>query len=192
VDPQSQLKLSTTEATVLGLLAFGQRSGYDLLRLAEESVGYIWTPSRSQIYKVLPRLVTAGLATAREVEQQRRPDKAVYTITPQGRKMLRAWLAEIEEEPPNASTIFALKLFFCDFVPPEVALAQLNAYRAFLIGRLDTYEQMQKEPTDQERLFPQLVLARAIARIQATLEWADGGEAAIATRMRRTKSTRSA
>jgi DNA-binding PadR family transcriptional regulator len=174
--------------TVLGLLAFGQRSGYDLLRLAAESVGYIWTPSRSQIYKVLPRLVAAGLATALEVEQQRRPDKAVYTITPQGRKTLRAWLAEIEEEPPNASTIFALKLFFCDFVPPEVARGQLNAYRAFLTGRLDTYEQMRKEPTDQERLFPQMILARAIARIRATLEWADGVEVAIAQRTRDTPS----
>ena len=188
MDPQPQLKLSTTQATVLGLLAFGQRSGYDLLRLAEESVGYIWTPSRSQIYKVLPRLVAAGLATAREVEQQRRPDKAVYTITPQGRKTLRAWLAEIEHGSPNASTLFALKLFFCDFVPPEVARAQLNAYRAFLIRRLDTYEQMRKDPNDQERLFPQMILARAIARIRATLEWADGVEVAIAQRTRDTPS----
>jgi PadR family transcriptional regulator AphA len=191
VDPQAQLRPSTTELTVLGLLAFGQRSGYDLRRLAEESVGYIWTPSRSQIYKVLPRLVAAGLATAREVEQDRRPDKAVYTITTQGRKTLRAWLAEIEQEPPNASTIFALKLFFCDLAQPQVALAQLNAYREFLTRRLDAYEQMRTEPTEQERMFPQLILARAIARIQATLDWADGVDAAIAKRTRRTRTLRS-
>jgi PadR family transcriptional regulator, regulatory protein AphA len=204
VDPKPQLTsrsaaqappgvtLSTTELSVLGLLAFGERSGYDLLRLAERSVGYIWTPSRSQIYKVLPRLVTAGLATAREVEQRRRPDKALYTITPQGRKTLRAWLGEIEHDPPNPSTIFALKLFFCDFVAPEVALAQLNAYRAFLTRRLDEYEQMQKDPTDEPHLFPQLVLARAIARIRATLDWADGADAAIAKRTRSTRAAPSA
>jgi DNA-binding PadR family transcriptional regulator len=184
-----EVKLSTTEVTVLGLLAFGQRSGYDLLRLAERSVGYIWTPSRSQIYKVLPRLVAAGLASAREVEQRGRPDKALYRITPQGRKTVRAWLGEIEHEPPNPSTIFALKLFFCDFVAPEIALAQLNAYRAFLTRRLAEYEQMRKDPSDQARLFPQLVLARAIARIRATLDWADGAEAAIA---RQTRSPRRA
>jgi DNA-binding PadR family transcriptional regulator len=178
--------------TVLGLLAFGERSGYDLLRLAERSVGYIWTPSRSQIYKVLPRLVAAGLASAREIEQRRRPDKAVYTITPQGRQTLRAWLGEIEHEPPNPSTIFALKLFFCDFVAPEVALAQLNAYRAFLARRLDEYDQMKKDPTDEAHLFPQLVLARVIARIRATLDWADGAEAAIAKRSRSTRVAPSA
>jgi PadR family transcriptional regulator AphA len=183
VDPKPQLSLSTTESTVLGLLAFGQRSGYDLLRLAEESVGYIWTPSRSQIYKVLPRLVAAGHATAREVEQERRPDKAVYTITPQGRKTLRAWLGEIEDEPANPSTIFALKLFFCDLVAPEVALAQLDAYRSFLTRRLERYEELRKQPTSQPRVFPQFVLARAIVRIRATLQWADEVEGAVAERM---------
>ena len=45
---------------------------------------------------------------------------------------------------------------------------------------------MRKEPTDQERFFPQVILARAIARIRATLEWADGVEMAIAQRMRDT------
>ncbi len=186
------MKLSTTELTVLGLLAFGQQSGYDLLRLAERSVGYIWTPSRSQIYKVLPRLVSAGLANAREVEQRGRPDKALYTITPQGRRTLGAWVGEIEHEPAHPSTIFALKLFFCDFVAPDVALAQLNAYRAFLTRRLDEYEQMQKEPTGEAHLFPQLVLARAIDRIQATLDWADVADAAITKRTRSTRAASSA
>jgi PadR family transcriptional regulator AphA len=190
VDPGAQLRLSTTEATVLGLLAFGRRSGYDLRRLAEQSVGDIWTPSRSQIYKVLPRLVAAGLATAREVEQRGRPDKAVYTLTPLGRKTLRDWLGEVEEDPPDATVIFPLKLFFCDFVAPELALAHLDAYRSFLTRRLSGYELMQKDTTDEDPLFPQLILGRAVARIGATLDWADGAEAAIAKRARRTAPQR--
>ena len=40
----------------------------------------VWTPSRSQIYKVLPRLVANGLARVREVEQRGRPDKALYEV----------------------------------------------------------------------------------------------------------------
>jgi hypothetical protein len=38
-------RLTTTEATVLGLVAFGERSGYDLARLAAYSVEHLWTPS---------------------------------------------------------------------------------------------------------------------------------------------------
>ena len=60
-DPQRD----TTTLAVLGLVALQPGSGYDLARLADRSVGYLWTPSRSQIYKVLPRLVSDGLATAK-------------------------------------------------------------------------------------------------------------------------------
>ena len=66
----------TTTLVVLGLVALQPGSGYDLARLAERSVGYLWAPSRSQIYKVLPRLVAHRLAIAKTVRQRDRPDKA--------------------------------------------------------------------------------------------------------------------
>src|SRR4029077_2564916 len=41
-------ELTTTEAAVLALLAIeGERSGYDLLKLATKSIGHVWTPARS-------------------------------------------------------------------------------------------------------------------------------------------------
>src|SRR5919198_5029306 len=101
-------QLTTTEYAVLGLLAFGKRSGYDLARAADRSIVFIWTPSRSQIYKVLPRLVAGGLASSRAVEQQRRPDKALYRVTPAGMGVLRAWLDEIDEDPLGGSSVFLL------------------------------------------------------------------------------------
>jgi DNA-binding PadR family transcriptional regulator len=162
---------STTELAVLGLVALGERSGYDLARLARGSVGFLWTPSRSQIYKVLPRLVDRGLARARAVPQDDRPDKALYTITPAGRRALRAWLEHVDVEPAGGTNVFALKLFFCDLVPPSTARAQLEGYRRFLEGRLRRFESMRSELDAAERVFPQLVLRRAIARIRATLGW---------------------
>src|SRR4051794_27802576 len=38
--------VTATEVAVLGLLADGERSGYDLLREAERSVGFFWTPAK--------------------------------------------------------------------------------------------------------------------------------------------------
>src|SRR6266498_3414253 len=70
-------RLSTTEGAVLGLIAFGERSGYELSRLAANSVEHLWTPSQSQIYKTLPRLVSRGLARTRRIEQRDRPDKSL-------------------------------------------------------------------------------------------------------------------
>jgi PadR family transcriptional regulator, regulatory protein AphA len=169
---------NTTELAVLGLIAFEERSGYDLARLAARTVGYLWTPSRSQIYKVLPRLVDRGLARVRGVRQLDRPDKAVYRITPAGRRALRAWLEEIDVEPSDPN-LFALKLFFGDLVPTRVARAQLEGYRDLLERRLRRFEPMRRDPLEGEPIFPQLVLRRAIVRIQATLVWIEEATSAL-------------
>src|SRR5918996_6591185 len=91
------MTLTATECAVLGLLSKGERSGYDLAKKAERSVGYVWAPARSQIYAVLPRLVRAGLARSRHVTQSGRPDKQVYRITKKGRDALRDWLETSED-----------------------------------------------------------------------------------------------
>jgi PadR family transcriptional regulator, regulatory protein AphA len=167
------IAVSTTEGAVLGLLAFGERSGYDLARLAEESVAHIWTPSRSQIYKVLPRLVAAGLAQMRPIEQERRPDKALYKLTARGRRALRDWLDEVEDEPAGGRVVFPLKLFFCDFASRKTALAQLAAYRAFLARRLDQYEQLEPDAEASQHQFTYHTLLHGLTRVRATLGWID-------------------
>ena len=85
------MELTTTEAVALGVLAEGERSGYDLLKRVEASVGHIWSPAKSQLYAVLPRLVYSGLARRRMVRQTSRPDKQLYRLTPAGKEAVRAW-----------------------------------------------------------------------------------------------------
>lgn len=175
--------ISTTEGAVLGLLASaGERSGYELAKRAERSVAYLWTPSRSQIYKVLPRLVASGFARMREVEQHRRPDKALYDLTPAGLEALRAWLEEVDEEPVGGQVVFALKVFLCDFASPATALAQLAAYRRFLERRLEAYEQLEAEARTP-RGYQEHVLQHGLTRVRATLAWIDETTAAIESEM---------
>jgi PadR family transcriptional regulator, regulatory protein AphA len=171
--------ISTTEGAVLGLLAAGKRSGYDLAKLAEESLAYLWTPSRSQIYKVLPRLAAAGFAHVREIEQRGRPDKAIYEITAAGLKVLRTWLDDVEDEPVGGRVVFALKLFLCDFASPGTALAQLSAYRRFLEQRLERYEQLEARIADKPAGYPALVLRHGLTRVRATLGWVDEATAEL-------------
>jgi PadR family transcriptional regulator, regulatory protein AphA len=168
-----------TEGAVLGLIAFGERSGYDLARLAENSVAHLWTPSQSQIYKTLPRLVAWGLARRTEIEQHGRPDKSLYKITADGRKTLRRWLDEIEEEPAAGRVVFALKLFFCEFASRGTAQAQLAAYRLFLTRRLERYEALRDGPRRFDSVYPAHVLQHGITRVRATLVWIEETAAAI-------------
>jgi DNA-binding PadR family transcriptional regulator len=172
--------LSTTEGAVLGLVAFGERSGYDLALLAENSVQHLWTPSRSQIYKTLPRLVAAALARRRDVEQQGRPDKALYRITREGRAALRRWLDEVEDEPAGGRIIFPLKLFFCELASAGTGRAQLAAYRRFLERRLERYESLRNGSPRLESAYARHVLEHGLARVRATLAWIDDTEAALA------------
>ena len=173
--------LSTTEGAVLGLVAFGERSGYDLAVLAENSVQHLWTPSQSQIYKTLPRLVADGLARRRDVEQRGRPDKSLYRITPDGRKALRRWLDEVEDEPLGGRVVFPLKLFFCDFASAGTAQAHLAAYRRLLARRLEQYEGLRDGPSQFDSAYTEHVLQHGISRVRATLAWIDETAGAIAS-----------
>ncbi len=166
-------RVTTTEYAMLGLLASGESSGYDLARAADRSIRYMWAPSRSQIYKALPRLVALGLATSREVEQRGRPDKAVYRITRAGRATLRAWLEDDTEASQAGGTVFLLKLFLAGAAPPEAALRQLEAYRSRLEHRLDAFEGMERQPSDGQTVYDRIALAHGIAQARATLGWVE-------------------
>ncbi len=182
--------VSTTEGAVLGLLAERERSGYELAKLAEEGLAYLWTPSQSQIYKVLRRLAAAGFARVREIEQLGRPDKALYEITAEGLEALRTWLDDVEEDPVGGRAVFALKLFLCDFASPGTALAHLSAYRRFLKRRLDSYEEIEARVADSRPGYPEHVLRHGLTRVRATLAWIDETTAAIELGVSKTSSSR--
>jgi PadR family transcriptional regulator, regulatory protein AphA len=164
--------LTTSEVAILGLLSFGEKSGYELLRFADRSVGFMWAPAKSQIYKVLPRLAAMGLASARVVEQAARPDKQLYRLTPAGRRTLREWLARVEpDDPPD---VYLLKIFFGGQAPGSVLADQVAAYRDVVARRLARYEELDRQmPRNERNALPLHVLALGLARGRASVAWAD-------------------
>lgn len=109
---------SPTGYSLLGFLAWGPASGYDLRSLVERSVAYFWPVSHTQIYNELRRLVTLGLATEERVAQESRPDKRVYRITPAGRDAFRSWLARPMGGLTSRDPLL-LKVFFADQLSSE-------------------------------------------------------------------------
>ena len=124
----TQHSLSDTEYAVLGLLTFGERSGYELDKLARCSIGYFWRPAKSKIYAILPRLVERGFAERTTVAQTRRPDKQLYRLTSHGESALREWLDKDEPIRGVARDGLLLKVFFG-------AYADVDALRAQVAGR---------------------------------------------------------
>jgi len=133
---------------------------------------------------VLPRARGQRIRLAREIEQHGRPDKALYKVMPKGLAALRGWLDAVEDEPAAGRVVFALKLFFCDFAYSRDSACALAAYRAYLIQRLDAYEQLEAQLGDRPRGYSEHVLEHGLRRVRATLDWIDDTTAEISASAR--------
>lgn len=171
---QQRTKLPATAYGILGLLTFGERSGYDLSKLADQSIGFFFSPAKSQIYSELRRLVDLGYATEREVAQEKRPDKRVYAITDEGREALREWLERPEVEPDEFKSPLLLKLFFGAETTRETLLGHLERMRERYQQELDTYRTIERAIKDEPSLFyPYLTLRCGLRATRASIRWID-------------------
>jgi PadR family transcriptional regulator, regulatory protein AphA len=169
--PIRTIELTTTEAVALGVLAEGERSGYDLLKRVEASVGHIWSPAKSQLYAVLPRLVEAGLARRRMVRQATRPDKQVYRLTPKGKQAVQAWL---EHAAPRSFDELMLKVFFAKLVPRAGLRRQLEDFRDDQIEQLEEYRAIESEIASKpQSRYGYLTLRYGLELMPVRLEWID-------------------
>src|SRR6478735_2051929 len=105
---------------LLGLLADGPASGYDLLKIFDRSLAFIWPATQSQLYGELNRLADDGLVVVSEEGPRRRKE---YTITREGRAALEHWLTDVEPDRIRRNDAM-LRVFFLGALPPD----QANAY----------------------------------------------------------------
>lgn len=157
---------------MLALLAIeGERSGYDLLKLARKSIGHVWSPAKTQLYAVLPRLVADGVATQRVVVQANRPDKQLYRITAAGRAALQDWLDRPE---PGARQAFYLRLFVGGLADPDALIAHVEQFRVEVKERLADLREI--EPTNTRTgndAYHFFLLELGIDEAELELRWAD-------------------
>jgi DNA-binding PadR family transcriptional regulator len=107
---------------VLGLLADGPASGYDLLKVFDRSLAFIWPATQSQLYGELNRLADDGLI---EVSHEGPRGRKDYTITVDGRSELERWIIDAEPDRIRRNEAM-LRVFFLGTVGPERAKAYLE------------------------------------------------------------------
>lgn len=181
---------------VLALLSDGPGYGYQLKRAFEDSVGPQWGPLNiGHLYQVLDRLSRDGLVTSTRVEQEARPDRTVYAITPGGRDELTEWLDSLSARTSGFRDDFFLKVMAAAHTrDPQVVRSVIARQRAFLMRELHNLEQLRQEPAD---LVVGLLLANAVRHVTADLTFLDdteetllaGDAAALATIPVRTPAT---
>jgi DNA-binding PadR family transcriptional regulator len=134
------MHISQLGYAILSLLVRAPHSGYDLAREMKRPHAFFFGPAQiSQIYPELTRLHEAGLLTAAVIEQQGRPDKRVYSITPAGLRRFQHWLVEPTPtlEVRSELLIKAHSLWLAD---PSAALVQFQEHERYHAKQLAGYE----------------------------------------------------
>jgi len=121
-------RINKTWFAILGLLAWKPMSGYDLKKLIEIGLSYVWHESYGALYPTLERLVDEGYATRREAPRHGRRVRHVYAITAKGRRQVDAWLRRPADVPRSRNEL-QLKFFLSSRRPPGDAIRLLEEYR---------------------------------------------------------------
>jgi PadR family transcriptional regulator AphA len=125
----------------LAVLHGGEATGYEIKKAFEEGpFSHFQTASFGSIYPSLNKLATEGLVTVEAREQDGRPDKKVYRLTPAGR---RHFTASLMPDPGRDAvrSDFLFLMFFAQQLAPGRAETLIDRQVAFYRGHLDVMNQ---------------------------------------------------
>ena len=180
-------RLNSTAASLLGFLHDGPLTGAAVYRTAESRIGDFWSLTRSQVYRELEAMTSAGLVRAGRRGQR---DARTFTITAAGRAAFRAWAA-LEPDPESIRFPLLLLVGFGEHVAPARLRSHLATHRATHTERLATYQAIRDHaiagaesaggaaaggssadrPSRERRPYAMATLAFGLAYEAAVLDW---------------------
>lgn len=180
-------RLNSTAASLLGFLHDGPLTGAALYRTAQSRIGDFWSLTRSQVYRELEAMTSAGLVRAGSRGQR---DARTFTITSAGRAAFRSW-AELDPDPETIRFPLLLLVGFGEHVTPARLRSHLAAHRATHAERLTTYRAIRDQavagaesaggaaaegssadrPSLRRRPYAMATLAFGLAYEAAVLDW---------------------
>jgi PadR family transcriptional regulator AphA len=123
---------------LLALVEAGPMTGYEIAKVFDRSVAYVWHAPHSQIYTELRRLEARHLVVA-ETLPRGAATKRAYTLTPAGAAELRRWVADVQP-PPRIRDVSYLRATYLEYAPPEVARRQFAEHLAHYRDQQDRWE----------------------------------------------------
>jgi len=118
-------EISNSAGAVLGMIALGAHSGYEIRQAGEISLRFFWALGPPKIYAELGKLEEAGLIEGRDEARGGRARRD-YRLTPAGESALSNWVAGGGSAPMELRDPELLRLFFADAVSPAQAREQIG------------------------------------------------------------------
>ena len=169
--------LTPTGRVILGMIAKGVRSGYEIKQLVDKSTRHFWAASYGQIYPELRRLEEDGLIEGRADPSGARV-RMVYELTPRGERALQDWLFSEQALVYELRDEGMLKLFFSDLEPESA----LNTVRAMRTQHEQKHEQLRliQAAGGHMSTGPGLALDIGLGVTGWLIEWCKATEARLA------------
>jgi PadR family transcriptional regulator, regulatory protein AphA len=183
-DSGDRKTLSPTGRVILGMIALGNRTGYDIKRVVDKSTRNFWAASYGQIYPELGRLEQGGLVHGRPEPSGGRA-RTVYELTPEGESALQDWLASDAEPTYELRDEGLLKLFFSDSLP-ERRIQNVRAMRVRQERKVAQLRELQETSREVEgkpeewHTGPRMTLEMGIAYAQFMADWCAEAERRLA------------
>ena len=168
---------------ILACLTERPMTGYELAKTFDNSIGFFWKADHQQIYRELTKLRDRGHIQGREVVQSGKPNKLVYTLTPEGRAALRHWAAR-PSVPASIKDDLLVRLYALDSVDIEPLRTDLMARLEHHRDRCARYERILAKrfpdgTADLADLGKLLALRLGVRHERAVVEWCEDALAAL-------------
>lgn len=171
-----EFRASPLALAVLSVLVPGPLHPYGIQRLLKHwgKDEVVNVGQRANLYKTIKRLDEAGLIAVRQTERdQQYPERTVYELTEEGRRLAPQWLASMLATVRNEFPQFPAAISFAMMLPPDQVRVVLEQRAAALRENLDRVE---KSLADYSGRLPRITLledeyARAVTG--AELKWVE-------------------
>jgi DNA-binding PadR family transcriptional regulator len=169
--------LTPTGRVILGMIACGKTTGYDIKQFVDKSTRHFWAASYGQIYPELRRLEEQALVRGTSEPSGGRA-RTVHELTEAGRAALAGWLASDEEPLWELRAEGMLKLFFSEALP-ERRIENIRAMRQYHERKLAELRAVEQHARHGP-LGPYLTLQLGIGFTQWLIEWCESTERRLA------------
>lgn len=176
---------------IMATLLEGEASGYDLAKGFDASVANFWAATPQQLHRELDRMEADGLVRARVVEQERRPNKRLFSLTEAGRAELRAFTARAPR-PGAIRDELLVQVQAVDAGDAAAVRVALEQRRALAQAKVARYERLRARLLDgrfeeeyletAERVGPYLTLMRGLSFERENLRWCERALAVLSRR----------
>jgi PadR family transcriptional regulator, regulatory protein AphA len=171
------MELTPTAKVILGMLALGPKSGYEVKSFVDKSTRFFWAASYGQIYPELRALEDAGLLAGQDAPTGARR-RTVYRLTADGEHALQEWL-RVPPEVLEMRHEGMLKVFFADALPREERAGQLLAMRDQHLAKLEALRAVEATAERRESS-AYLILGFGIEFNQWIADWCERAASELA------------